>query len=388
MKKMIFSAAAFGLVAVSSVALAPTTAEAIPAFARQTGAACLACHFQSFPTLNAFGRSFKMNALTDVGDQALIEDDDLSIPSSLNMTLVLRPQFVSTNNAGVKSKAINATADQVILIAGRIGSNTGGFVELGGGTFANNQLFNSWDVAGMKVGASYFNTGFGEDAGLQTMSVWGQHGGLLAGKNISINNIMGAGANTAGVSLWAGNDMAQLQVGMVDPTPTVGTTWKLAPMARLTGFFDVAGMELGLGGIVVSGQTANGVGLARDAKRYGLDVQLQGDLADMPVGLYADYATAKKGTAALANFYNASTTANRTGFSVRGTIKPTHTIVAMAGIGDDKTGTTKVTHTIVGAEYEVYQNFVVALIYQQDKTDTAGTVTKVNTTTLDIEALM
>jgi hypothetical protein len=387
MKKMIFSAAAFGLVAVSSVALAPTTAEAIPAFARQTGAACLACHFQSFPTLNAFGRSFKMNALTDVGDQALIEDDDLSIPSTMNMTLVLRPQFVATNNGTTKSRAINATADQVILIAGRIGSNTGGFVELGGGTFANNQLFNSWDVAGMKVGASYFNTGFGEDAGLQTMSVWGQHGGLLAGKNISINNIMGAGANTAGVSLWAGNDMAQLQVGAVDPTTNIGTTWSLAPMARLTGFFDVGGMELGLGGIIVSGSTGT-TPLKQDAKRYGIDVQLQGDLADMPVGLYADYASAKKGTAAVANFYNASTTANRTGFSVRGTIKPTHTIVAMAGIGDDKTGTTKTTNTIVGAEYEVYQNFVIALIYQKTKVDTAGTITNTNTTTLDIEALM
>ena len=44
MKKSILSAAAFAVVAVSAVAVAPTTSEAIPAFARQTGAACLSCH--------------------------------------------------------------------------------------------------------------------------------------------------------------------------------------------------------------------------------------------------------------------------------------------------------------------------------------------------------
>ncbi len=402
MKKMIFSAAAFGLVAVSSIALAPTTAEAIPAFARQTGAACLSCHFQSFPTLNAFGRSFKMNALTDVGDQALIEDDDLSIPASLNMTLVFRPQLVRTKapiTAGTASPlgttdALNATADQVILVAGRIGSNTGAFVELGAGTFANNQLFNSWDMGGFKVGVSYFNTGFGEDAGLQLMSVWGQHGGMLNGKGITINNKMGAAANTAGFSIWGGNDMITLSAGAVDPTGSIGTTFKLATALRAQSFFDVGGLELGLGAILVTGNAGgnqNGATLVTKTKanRFGVDFQLQGDLADMPVGFYADYATAKKGTATLANVYNASTVADRTGYSARVTIKPTHTVVGVLGFGNDKTGTAKTTNTLIGAEYEVYQNFVVALIHQIDNvTSAAGITGKTTTTTLDIEALM
>jgi hypothetical protein len=49
MKKMIFSAVAFAVVAVSAVAVAPTTSEAVPSFARQTGASCNSCHFQSIP---------------------------------------------------------------------------------------------------------------------------------------------------------------------------------------------------------------------------------------------------------------------------------------------------------------------------------------------------
>ncbi|MBI5232947.1 MAG: hypothetical protein HY880_01185, partial [Deltaproteobacteria bacterium] len=36
-----------------------TDSDAVPAFARQTGFSCLTCHFQHFPGLNAFGRTFK-----------------------------------------------------------------------------------------------------------------------------------------------------------------------------------------------------------------------------------------------------------------------------------------------------------------------------------------
>jgi len=62
MKYMLFSSAAFAHVAVSGVMLAPTTASAIPAFARQTGAACYSCHFQAFPAIKAFGRAFTMGS--------------------------------------------------------------------------------------------------------------------------------------------------------------------------------------------------------------------------------------------------------------------------------------------------------------------------------------
>jgi len=160
MKKMILSAAAFAVVAISAVAVAPTTSEAIPAFARQTGAACLACHHLSFPALNAFGRSFKQGGFVDVGEQALIEDDMLSITSSVNFSAVLRPQFVSTTVSGLPTATANVTtksvaipADQVLLIGGRIGTNSGVFVEYDG-TFANYQQINSWDVGGMKAGVS------------------------------------------------------------------------------------------------------------------------------------------------------------------------------------------------------------------------------------------
>lgn len=45
------------------VALLPREAEAVPAFARQTGMACMACHV-NFPELTPFGRFFKLTGYT------------------------------------------------------------------------------------------------------------------------------------------------------------------------------------------------------------------------------------------------------------------------------------------------------------------------------------
>lgn len=63
MKRFLSSVAAVFLFAAVLVYL-PGEAEAVPAFARQTGMACNSCHFQHFPTLNAFGRAFKAGGYT------------------------------------------------------------------------------------------------------------------------------------------------------------------------------------------------------------------------------------------------------------------------------------------------------------------------------------
>ncbi len=398
MKKTLLSAAAFAVVAVSAVSIAPTTSEAIPAFARQTGAACLSCHFQSFPTLSSFGRSFKEGAFTDVGEQALIEDDDLSIPSSLNITAMFRPQFNYTKNTGLVptagAKSIAATADQVLMIAGRIGENTGAFVEVGfgaGGGFGNNQLLHSVDMGDGKVILSYFNTGFGEDAGLQLMSVWGQHGGLLNGKNLSINNSMatidaaGNPFNTVGVSVAYANEMGAISLGGINNDAAVGTNWSLAPVVRAQGFFDLAGAELGVGGIYVNGKTSPVVvGLNSTAKRFGIDAQVQGELGDTQYGIYADYASAKASTATQANVYNPSLLNSRTGYSIRATVKPLHNVILMVGAGQDKVGIAKQNKIATGIEYELYQNAVINLTYDTSKL--AGT--KTTNYGLDFEFLM
>jgi len=216
MKKILLSAAAFAVVAVSAVAVAPTTSEAIPAFARQAGAACLSCHFQEVPDLNAFGRSFKMGSFTAMGDQGLIEDENLSIPAVLNASFVVRMDVNHVSGNGAASTTnYNIPVDQNLLIAGRAGTNTGVFLEFGGGSgdttsggLNNMQVMNSFDLGDFKVGLSYADTSFGGDATLITNSVYGQHSGNAGGVGaVSAVNNSGWTNSMASIGTWVGNDM-------------------------------------------------------------------------------------------------------------------------------------------------------------------------------------
>ena len=68
-------------------------AQAVPAFARQMGTACSACHYQSYPALNSFGRMFRSKGYTMGGMQKMIEGEDLSIPSNLNASVITKIRY-------------------------------------------------------------------------------------------------------------------------------------------------------------------------------------------------------------------------------------------------------------------------------------------------------
>ncbi|HHL45758.1 MAG TPA: hypothetical protein ENJ24_04235, partial [Gammaproteobacteria bacterium] len=89
-KKTVFSF----LVALLVLVVEIDTAEAIPAFSRQTSQSCSSCHSQHFPTLNAFGRMFKANGYTMVAGQKTVEGKDVSLPQSLNLALVGALQYI------------------------------------------------------------------------------------------------------------------------------------------------------------------------------------------------------------------------------------------------------------------------------------------------------
>src|SRR5215470_9759210 len=52
-----------GTALLMGLVLAPTSASAVPSFARQTGQPCAACH-TAFPELTPYGRRFKLNGYT------------------------------------------------------------------------------------------------------------------------------------------------------------------------------------------------------------------------------------------------------------------------------------------------------------------------------------
>ena len=134
MRKLAVAAAGLFVLALSF--FTPRDASAIPAFSRQTGMACNSCHFQHFPILNAFGRSFKAGGYTMTGSQSMVEGDFLSIPVNLNASFVTKIRYQKRNgdsetgSAGELNKGSLQFPDEAaLLVGGRAGKHVGFLLE-------------------------------------------------------------------------------------------------------------------------------------------------------------------------------------------------------------------------------------------------------------------
>lgn len=108
---------------VSILSFASVNAHAVPAFARQTGQNCVACHAGGqFPELTPYGRLFKLTGYT-IGQRAL----------PLSMMAVLTSNKVKVNDPAATGhsqdgKPIFNTAS--LFIAGKISDKVGGFAQI------------------------------------------------------------------------------------------------------------------------------------------------------------------------------------------------------------------------------------------------------------------
>ncbi|MDP2690518.1 MAG: hypothetical protein Q8P48_10475, partial [Deltaproteobacteria bacterium] len=180
MKKMLLSVVAVFLLTLAFYA--PREASAVPAFARQTGMACNTCHFQHYPSLNAFGRTFKAGGYTMIGGQSMIEGDMLSIPSVLNASLVTKIRYQKRNgdnndpgaldvvgppavdNSGLRALnkgEVQFPDEAALLIGGRAGEHFGFLLEAalqGGDSFTSFKAPVVFDVQDTKLSVIPFTT--------------------------------------------------------------------------------------------------------------------------------------------------------------------------------------------------------------------------------------
>lgn len=105
-------------------------ADAIPAFASQTGQPCTACHIGGFgPQLTPLGRAFKIGGYTQGGGEGVAARIPLSLMAITSFTNTSSPvpqgeipQHYAANN--------NFSLDQISgFIGGRIGEHTGGLMQ-------------------------------------------------------------------------------------------------------------------------------------------------------------------------------------------------------------------------------------------------------------------
>ena len=163
-----------------------TESQAIPAFARQVGVACTACHFQHFPVLNEDGRAFKAGAFTLMRKNPKIEDEGLSLPLTLNLAFVTNLAYTKTNgntnalggptpyNKDVNNGQFQMT-QYSLFMGGRVGEHMGfeGEVGLneGAAALASVKFPFIYDTGRLKSGVVLFTTdGLGVAQGFELMS--------------------------------------------------------------------------------------------------------------------------------------------------------------------------------------------------------------------------
>ncbi len=119
--------------ATHAVAGRASSAIRIPSFARQTGLACSACHYQ-FLALTPFGRKFKLNGYTMASRPAILEADTMSggklalSPFSL-LSAMLTTGVTHINEAvpGTQNDAAALPQELSVFLAGRITPKVGLF---------------------------------------------------------------------------------------------------------------------------------------------------------------------------------------------------------------------------------------------------------------------
>ena len=343
MKKIILSGARANFFRLLAVIVAAVTfaseASALPLFARQTGMACSACHFQHFPMLNGFGRAFKSAGYTMMGAQGKVEGEDLSIPKNLNMAVLTTAGYEKTNRAfsttfekttGDGAFYVPGTGGELSLfVGGRVSENAGFLAELGkSGTagvtashgssaklpiFFEVEAFQFEMAEGTRVGVVPFTTdaqgasyGFevlntGANAVHQMSGTPGLNGAHSAA--LSAQQYIGTNGSATGLAFVANNPMGFINLTKYDQTGIAGgalASWG-STYVRVAGMFYLVGWDTGAGIQIWSGNSAvAGASKYADTRAAAIDGQMQGRLGDMPVGFYASYATAPGGT----NTYN------------------------------------------------------------------------------------
>ncbi len=400
MKKIVVSLA--GLLA--SVAFAPEAA-ALPAFARQVGMACNACHNQHFPVLNSFGRAFKASGYTLMGAQAQVEGEHLSIPSTLNAAMFLKIRHQKDNTDGAAGGGTTAATNRgngrwefgdesSLFFGGRVAEHIGFLFEgalLGSGPHAANgngllaglKLPFTYDVSGAKVSVIPFSTDMlGVQYGYELSS-----GGVMRANRwaelrrdtsaVQYNADQGADAGAAtGIAFVAQNDFGFINLTKWSPSfmpggngQAISSTKFDNNYVRIAATPTVADWAMIIGGGRMSGTSYSNVGSGQqvDTDQTFLDFQAQGQVAGREMSVYAQHAKAPSTT--VGNAYNAGTVGDPDRKAT--TIGVDYTVMPRLSIGashrNAKTGGPAASNGdnawTVTAVYDLYQNIAFHVNY-------------------------
>ena len=322
-----------------------SSAQAVPAFARQMGMPCSGCHFQHFPLLNSFGRAFKASGFTITGTST-IDSEHFSLPSNLNAAIFTNIRYQKSNGKDKNTSDTDYSANKgeliipgetSLFVGGRVSPHVGGLVE---GDVGAGGLNGGGFLASLKVPVMHavtdtinglvvpFSSGLGPAYAFETLNTGavGNHlMNLVTPTAISAQQYVQVGTNsqTEGdaeglaavlvnsdffvtAARWSPNHSPVDASGNSAP-PT--SDYIRAAYTPQIGEYDVGvGMQYytGHSRVIDSGNSSTSYA----TKQFALDGQIQGHidkLNSMPFGVYLSYAEAPASKAGDPNLYNAGT---------------------------------------------------------------------------------
>lgn len=337
MKKVALSLA--GVLA--AAAFAPE-ASALPAFARQTGMACSACHFMKFPVLNGFGRAFKAAGYTLMGAQGKVEGEHLSIPDTLNAAILLKYRYQKDNTVatvGAGKTAATANGDGMwqmgdefsLFFGGRVADSDAikiGFLmenntaNVGGALVAGLRLPIVYDLGTVTVSAVPFTTDalgvqYGYElssGGVMRANRWAEHRRETSAVQYNAdragnNGAVGAAGNGAAsghafvvkhdlffvnYTIWSSSFAPGGNGGGIASTNYGQKYIRVAATPSFAGFDFVAGF-----GKESGSSYANLAAVQVESNQTFFDVQAQGEIGGMEAGIYFQNAKAPACTTAV-----------------------------------------------------------------------------------------
>lgn len=327
---------ALTLASIAAFATFAPEASAIPAFARQVGMACSACHYQHFPVINAFGRAFKEGGYTMIGAEEKIEGDHLSIPAVENLAVIGYFNYEKANGAPSTNNASGANDGQLsmpqqvsLYAAGRGGENFGfeAEINLNGQNTSASPPTTPTSAAGNGAGTGTGNGGLirlkvpfvVEAGGLKNLIIpFSTQNGVADSFEVlntgavnvhafnqnqmtivSAQQYINTGATNAnGLALATSNDDFFANItkwaanngdgsGFGPTSNYVRAAWTTD---MISGFDSAIGFQSWSGSS--STNQVDTAGQLVDTKAFAVDAQMMGDVAGMPLLLVASYASA------------------------------------------------------------------------------------------------
>lgn len=388
MKKIIRLALLFS-VAVISVLTISSKSYAVPAFARQMGVECNSCHFQQFPLLNQFGRSFKAGGFI-MSTQSHIEGDRMYLPNVLNASVIAKIRYQKTNGdsspeEGTDKGELQFPDEAALFLGGQVGEHIGfaleaQFADPDAPVFASFKMPVVYDVAGAKVSVIPFSTdGLGASFGFELLNTGAVRNIRLTEhrKEVSAQQYLGTDGAATGFAFVAANDMGFINISQWAPVHGTNDN-SFLNYFRVAATPQVGGWDLGIGGQLWSG-TSEGTfggeevpGTKKKAEAWAVDAQAQGTIGSIPVGVYITYGMAAKTKAGeTENIFN-SQADDKTAATVaaEATVLPyTQVSLAYRTADNGKATNSSDDATALGVKYMLTQNVQLSLnhtIYSGD----------------------